>query len=134
MTTTTRPTTARRTTRVIGDPTRNHARAAGIFYLLTFAASIPALLLIEAAVRPDLTVASGHDAALLTSGFLDFVTAMAGVGSAVALYPVVKRQNQAMALGFVMSRMMEAAIIMTGVVSLMALGDFVGFCPFSRAG
>jgi len=121
MTTTTRPTTARRATHVTSDPTRNHARAAGIFYLLTFAASIPALLLIEAAVRPDLTVASGHDTALLTSGFLDFVTAMAGVGSAVALYPVVKRQNRAMALGFVMSRMMEAAIIMTGVVSLMAL-------------
>jgi len=104
-----------------GDPTRNHARAAGTFYLLTFAASIPALLLIQAAVRADLTVAPGHDTGLLTAGLLDFVTAVTGVGSAVALYPVVKRQNQAMALGLVMSRMLEAAVIMAGVVSLLAV-------------
>jgi uncharacterized MnhB-related membrane protein len=117
MTTTARPTP----TRIAGDPTRNHARAAGFFYLLTFAASIPALLLIQSAVNPDLTVASGHHTGLLTSGFLDFVNAMAGIGSAVALYPIVKRQNQAMALGLVMSRMLEAAIIMAGVVSLLAV-------------
>src|SRR3954468_1610491 len=121
MTTTTRPTTVRRATHVTSDPTRNHARAAGTFYLLTFAASIPALLLIQAAVRADLTVAPGHDTGLLTAGLLDFVTAVTGVGSAVALYPVVKRQNQAMALGLVMSRMLEAAVIMAGVVSLLAV-------------
>jgi hypothetical protein len=116
-TTSTRPAPARATS----DPTRNHARAAGIFYLLTFAASIPALLLIQSAVNPDLTVGAGHDNGLLAAGFLDFVNAVAGIGSAVALYPVVKRQNQAMALGLVMSRMTEAAIIMAGVVSLMAV-------------
>jgi hypothetical protein len=116
--TTTAPPTA---SRAAGDPTRNHARAAGIFYLLTFAASLPAFVLIGEAVNPDLTVAAGHDTELLSSGFLDFVNAMAGVGSAVALYPVVKRQNQAMALGLVMSRMTEAAIIMAGVVSLLAV-------------
>jgi hypothetical protein len=108
-------------TRVAADPTRNHARAAGAFYLLTFAASIPALLMIQSAVGPDHIVAAGHDTSLLTAGFLDFVNAIAGIGSAVALYPVVKRQNQAMALGLVMSRMTEAAIIMAGVVSLLAV-------------
>jgi len=117
MTTITRPAP----TRVSADPTRNHARAAGAFYLLTFAASIPALLMIQSVVSPDLTVASGHGNRLLGAGFLDFVNALAGIGSAVALYPVLKRQNQAMALGLVMSRMTEAAIIMTGVVSLLAV-------------
>ena len=72
-------------------------------------------------MNPDLTVAAGHDNRLLAAGFLDFVNALAGIGSAVALYPVVKRQNQAMALGLVMSRLLEAAIIMTGVVSLLAV-------------
>ena len=117
MTTTTRPAS----TRVAADPTRNHARAAGIFYLLTFAASLPAYVLIKSGVSPDLTMVGGHETGILASGGLDFVNAMAGVGSAVALYPVVKRQNQAMALGLVMSRMLEAAIIMTGVVSLLAV-------------
>ena len=117
MTTTTRPVSVPRTV----DPTRNHARAAGIFYLITFAASLPAFVLIGSAVNPDLTVAVGHDTGLRWAGLLDFVTALAGVGTAVALYPVLKRQNQALALGFVTSRLVEAAIIMTGVVSLLAV-------------
>jgi uncharacterized protein DUF4386 len=117
MTTTIRPTSDR----AVHDPTRNHARAAGIFYLITFAASLPAFVLIGGAVNPDLTIAGGHDTELLWSGMLDFVNAVAGVGSAVALYPIVKRQNQSMALGLVTSRLLEAAIIMTGVVSLLAV-------------
>lgn len=117
MTTIARPTTATRA----ADPTRNHARAAGIFYLLTFAASIPAFALIGSAVNPDLTVTAGHDTELMWAGLLDFVTALTGVGTAVALYPVVKRQNQALALGFVTTRLVEAAIIMAGVVSLLAV-------------
>jgi hypothetical protein len=118
MTTTARPVTA---TRAAGDPTRNHARAAGIFYLITFAASLPAFFLIGTVVHPDLTVATGHGTELQWAGLLDFVTALTGVGSAVALFPVLKRQNQALALGFVTSRLIEAAIIMTGVVSLLAV-------------
>jgi Domain of unknown function (DUF4386) len=118
MTTTARPTTAGRTS---GDPTRNHARAAGIFYLITFAASLPAFVLIGSALNPDLTVNAGHDTRLLTAGLLDFVNAVAGIGSAVALFPVLKRQNQSLALGIVTSRLLEAAIIMTGVVSLLAV-------------
>jgi len=118
MTVTAQPTAP---TRVGTDPTRNHARAAGAFYLLTFAASLPAFVLIGSAVNPDLTIVPGHDTELLSAGFLDFVNAIAGIGSAVALYPIVKRQNRAMALGLVMSRMTEAAIIMTGVVSLLAV-------------
>jgi hypothetical protein len=121
MTSTAQTTTTRPAPSATSDPTRNHARAAGIFYLVTFAASIPALLLIQSAVNADLSVGAGHDNGLLAAGFLDFVNAIAGIGSAVALYPVLKRQNQAMALGLVMSRMTEAAIIMAGVVSLMAV-------------
>jgi hypothetical protein len=109
------------TTRVTTDPTRNHARAAGIFYLITFAASLPAFALIGSAVNPDLTVAAGHDNQLLWAGLLDFVNALAAIGTAVALFPVVKRQNESLAIGFVTSRLLEAAIIMTGVVSLLAV-------------
>jgi Domain of unknown function (DUF4386) len=49
------------------------------------------------------------------------VNAVAGIGTAVAVFPVVKRQNEALALGFVTSRMLEASVIMIGVVSLLAV-------------
>jgi hypothetical protein len=90
-------------------------------YLLTFAASIPALILIQSAVNPELTVLAGHDGQLRWAALLDFVNAAAVVGTAVALFPVIKRQGEALALGFVTSRLVEAAIIMTGVVSLLAV-------------
>ena len=117
MTTTVRPATMRRT---VPDPTRRHALAGGIFYLLTFAASIPAWILIESALDADRIVVPGLESNLLWAGLGDFVTAMTGVGTAVALYPVIKRQSQAFALGFVTTRLVEAAVILTGVVSLLA--------------
>lgn len=117
MTTTARPSS---TVRTAVDPTRNHARAAGIFYLLTFAASLPAFALVGSGVNPDLTIAAGHETGMLWVGLLEFVTAVTCIGSAVALFPVLKRQNEALALGFVSSRLAEAGIIMAGVVGLLA--------------
>ena len=58
---------------------------------------------------------------MLWACFLDFVNALAGIGSAVAVFPVVKRVNESLALGFVMSRMVEAAVIMIGVVGLLTV-------------
>jgi hypothetical protein len=95
---------------------------AGAFYLITFAASIPALFLLSPVLdNPDYIVGSGADTSVLLGCFLDVVTALAGIGTAVTLYPVVKRQHEGLALGFVTSRLMEAAIIMIGVVSLLSI-------------
>jgi len=49
------------------------------------------------------------------------VNALACIGTAVTLFPVVKRQNEATALGFVASRLLEATIIMIGVMSLLGV-------------
>jgi hypothetical protein len=108
------------------DPTRGngrgYARAGGIFYLLTFAASIPALLMLDPVLNnPGYIVSGGHDTQVIWACFLDFINALAGVGSAVAVFPVVKRVNESLALGFVMSRMVEAAVIMIGVVALLGV-------------
>lgn len=104
------------------DPARGNARAAGIFYLLTFAASIPALLLLDPVLTdPGYVLGAGHDTQVLFACLLDVVTALTGIGSAVAVFPVVKRVNESMALGFVMSRMVEAAVILIGVVALLTV-------------
>ncbi len=103
-------------------PGRGNVRASGIFYLITFAASIPALILIGPALNDaDYITSAGQDNRVLAGSLLDFVNALTAVGSAVAIYPVLKRLNQSMALGFVISRMTEAAVIMSGVISLMAV-------------
>jgi hypothetical protein len=113
------------------DHTRSHARAAGIFYLLTFASSIPALILLGPILdNTNYVTSAGQDTQVLWGCLLDTVNALTAVGSAVAVYSVVKRQNGSMALGFVTSRLVEAAVVMIGVVSLLAVvtmrQDFAG--------
>ena len=119
MSTTVRTTT---TTRVPKDSTRKTALIGGAFYVITFAASIPALLLLAPVLNhPDYIASAGADTSVLWGCFLDLVTALAGIGSAVALFSVVKRQHEGFALGFVTSRIVEAVFIVIGVVSLLAV-------------
>jgi hypothetical protein len=101
---------------------RAHSRAAGIFYLLTFASSIPALILLTPILHDaGYVTGAGQDTRVLWGCLLDCVNGLTAVGSAVAAYSVVKRQNGSMALGFVTSRLVEAAVVMIGVVSLLAV-------------
>jgi hypothetical protein len=104
------------------DWTRGYARAAGIAYLITFAASIPAVLLLAPILNdPSFIVSGTADTQVAFGALLDVVNAIACIATAVAVFPVVRRQNESLALGFVTSRLMEAAIIMMGVVSLLAV-------------
>ena len=61
----------------------------------------------------------GHP--VFVGGILELIVALAGIGTAVALYPVVKRQNEGVALGFVGVRTLEAATIFAGVFSLLSV-------------
>jgi hypothetical protein len=96
---------------------------AGGLYLVTFAASIPARFFFLDPVLSDsgYIVGSGADTRVLVGGLLDMVNALACIATAVVLFTVVKRQSQTLALGFVASRLLEAAIISIGVVSLLAV-------------
>lgn len=120
------------TTRAATDPMRQTAFLGGLLYVITFAASIPAAFYFFAPVldNPDYVLGPGADARVITGGLLDVVTAIAGIGTAVVLFPVVRRQNGTLALGFVTSRLLEAAIIVICVVSLLAIvtlrKDFAG--------
>jgi hypothetical protein len=101
--------------------TRKTALVAGVCYLITFV-SIPTLALYGPLKNNrDWVLSSGSHAGVLAGGFLEVIVALAGVGTAITLYPVVKRQNEGAALGFVAARVLEAVMIFTGVVSLLSL-------------
>ncbi len=101
--------------------TRKTALVAGIFYLITFI-SIPTLALYgPAGNHRDWILGSGSHAGLVVGALLEVIVALAGIGTAVTLYPVVKRQNEGLALGFVTARVVEAGMIFTGVLSLLSL-------------
>ena len=99
---------------------RKYSLAAGVFYLLTFV-SIPTLSLYRAVRAPGFVAGPGPDTPVIVGVLLEMIVALTGIGTAVALYPVVRRQGHARAVGFVASRTLEAATIYVGIVSLMSI-------------
>src|SRR5580704_10529565 len=101
--------------------TRKTALVAGVFYLITFV-SIPTLAIYRPVLNHrDWILSSGSSTGVLVGGLLEVIVALAGIGTAVTLYPVVKRQHEGLALGFVTARVLEGVMIFTGVVSLLSL-------------
>jgi hypothetical protein len=101
---------------------RRRAALAGGLYLATFVTSIPTLAL----YRPlrehaDFVLGTGSTTGVLWGAFLEVALALTCVGTAVVLFPVAKRQSETAALGFLSSRVLEAALILVGVLSLLAV-------------
>lgn len=117
------PTAAQPASRRTMAPMRKVALAGGVLYLITFAASIPQLKLFANIVEHPARFIStpGSNAAVLWGACLEVVTAAAGVGTAVALYPVTRRVSRTAAIGFVTSRVVEATLILVGVLSLLSV-------------
>ena len=108
MTTNTRPPHERRR----WTPMRKAALAAGLFYIATFVFSIPARRLCTTASSndPDFVLGAGSDSGVLWGGLFEILTALTGIGTAVALYPVVKRHSEpARARASSTTRILEAA-------------------------
>ena len=116
--------TARRTGTkgVRTDAWRKLALAGGVLYLMTFIFSIPAVFLYGPVLSdPAYILSAGADSQVLLGALFDLITALACIGTAVALYPMIKRQSEAASIGFVSTRIFEGAVIVIGVVCLMAV-------------
>src|SRR5438105_12754913 len=111
------------TKRVPMDSLRKTALVAGVFYLLTFV-SIPTLFLYGSVKGANYIIGAGPDTAAIIGGILEIIVALAGIGTAVALFPVLKKQNEGAALGLVASRVLEASTIFVGVAFLMSIVTF----------
>lgn len=103
------------------DTMRKTALAAGLLYLLTFV-SIPRLALFGPLLdNPNYILGSGDVTGVFVGIVLELIVAFAIVATGVALYPVLKRQNEGVALGFVSARVVETGIIAVGIISLLAV-------------
>src|SRR5436853_1072658 len=101
-------------------PHRRTALVAGVLYLLTFV-SIPTLFIYGPVKSANYILGAGPDTAAIIGGILEIIVALAGIGTAVVLFPVLKKQNEAAALGLVASRILESGTIFVGVAFLMSI-------------
>lgn len=102
------------------DSNRKTSLVVGILYLLTFV-SIPTLSLYGSVHDPNYLIGPGPDNPVIIGGILEIIVALAGIGTAVVLYPVLKKQNEGAALGLVGSRVLEAGTIFVGVMFLLTV-------------
>jgi hypothetical protein len=124
------------------DPLRKTALIAGVLFVITFVVSIPAALALYTVVldHPNYIVGAGGggpevvfrthqtnvsaaapDGRIAFGAFLEMTLIVANIGTAVVLYPILKRQNETLSLGYVTARVMESAFIAIGLISLMAI-------------
>lgn len=97
---------------------RSAARIAGSMYLVTHVTSVVAVILYGgSALDPE--AALGSRTSVLLGGLLEVVLAAAVVGTAVALYPLVRRHAEGLGVAYVALRTLEASVILTGVVILL---------------
>lgn len=100
---------------------RKTALAGGVLYLLTFS-SIPRLVLYGPLLNdPAFVLGAGPDTGVLWGAFLEILVSIAIVGTGTILFPVVRRQHEGIALSFAAARIIEAGIILVGVLSLLAV-------------
>jgi hypothetical protein len=129
MTTTTRVPT---TTPVPSSPHRRTALVVGVLFLVTYVTSIPAKFALYTPLfdDADYVLGSGEDSRVLWGAVAEMVLIVANIGTAVALYPLLRRRYPALSLGFVTARVMESVFIAVGIVSVLTIvtlrQDFAG--------
>ncbi len=102
--------------------TRKIALIAGVLFLVTFVVSIAALLLYAPVLHPAKFIAGGGaDTRVRLGAVCELILIIANIGSAVVLFPILKRQNEILALGYVTARLAESTFIAIGIVSLLAV-------------
>jgi hypothetical protein len=99
------------------------AKLTGLLFLITYITSIPALFVFYAPVLKDPTyiTGAGPDTSVLVGAFLEVLLIIANVGTALTLFPVLKRQNEVLALGYVTARLVECGFIAVGILSLVTV-------------
>jgi hypothetical protein len=101
---------------------RTTARIVGWLFIGTFVFSIPGYLLYGPVLdHPDYVLGSGRDTQITLGAFLEILTAICNIGTAVALYPVARRHGHRLALGYVATRIVESTIIVAGIVSMLSV-------------
>jgi hypothetical protein len=98
-------------------------RVTGVLFLITYATSIPAVFLYGPLLDDPRYILGGGaaDNSVPLGALLELILIIANIGSAVVLWPVAKRVNEILALGFVTARVMESVFIAVGLLSLLSV-------------
>ena len=112
----------------IGRPTppspeqQQRARIFGMLFALTFVTSIAGLILYDPVLNDaDYILGAGADTRVQLGALCEIFLAITNIGTAVVLWPIVRRQSQTLALSYVASRIVESVVIVVGLISVLSV-------------
>ena len=113
------------------DESSRTGKIVGWLFIATFITSIVGLLLYDPVLNDaDYILGGGDDARVTLGALMEIFLVIANIGTAVVLFPILKRQSESLALGYVASRIVESMVIVLGLISLLSIvtlrGDFAG--------
>jgi hypothetical protein len=99
------------------------ARVTGVLFLITFFTAIPAYFFyVPVLDDPRYIVgAAGADNSVSFGALLELILIIANIGTAVVLFPILRRQNEILILGYVTARVVECVFIAVGILSLLTI-------------
>jgi Domain of unknown function (DUF4386) len=102
---------------------QKRARVFGVLFLITFITSIPALALYQPVLDDPVgyIAGAGQDNRIFFAALLELLLIIANIGTAVVIFPIVKRQSEELALGYVTARLFECTFILVGIVSVLGI-------------
>ena len=102
---------------------QRRARVFGVLFLITYLTSIPAVALYQPVLDHPVAYigGAGHDTQILFGALLELLLIIASIGTAVVIFPIVRRQNEDLALGFVTARVIECTFILVGILSVLGI-------------
>jgi hypothetical protein len=104
-------------------PDQKRARVFGVLYLITFVTSIPALALYQPVLDDPVgyIAGAGHDTRILFAALLELLLIIANIGTAVVIFPIVRRRNEELSLGYVTARVIECTFILVGILCVLGI-------------
>lgn len=103
-------------------PSRRTALAAGVLFILTMITGIAGVVAYGPVLSdPNYVTGAGADTRVFLGAFFELLVIIANIGTAIVLYPFLRRQNEGLALGYVAARLVEATLILIGIVSLLSV-------------
>jgi hypothetical protein len=105
------------------DEDQRSARIFGVLFIITFLTSIPAVLLFQPVLDDPAgyIAGDGNDSQIYLGALLEFLLILANVGTAVVLYPIARRQNRTLAIGYVAARIIECVFLAAGIIFVLGV-------------
>ena len=102
---------------------QRHGRIFGVLFIITFITSIGALALFQPVLDDPVgyIAGGGKDNQIYLGAFLELLLVISNVGTAVVLYPIARRQNEALAIGYVGARIIECTFIAMGIIFVLGV-------------